>query len=374
MTVFQTMQDRVTIQWVGDIALTGRLVHPANHHQLEASAALVAQELGPADLRIGNWEAPLLGNEGVTQGKKIALHTDEATATKVRSLGLTTAILANNHVLDCMASGMARTIAFLRSVGSATVGAGLSIEEATRPLVYELHGVRFVVLAYVASETNPRASQETASLINYLEPDRVIEEISSWAADGAVVLVHFHWGLDFLPLPSPDQRRLAHRVIDAGAAVVVGYHPHRLQGFERRGDGWIFYSLGNLIAGDIYPWPRFTHPTTAVTCEFQDRRIVDVRLKYFISRDGVVSADSRGRGARTHDSLNPLFRAPDHEYARQWAKALSYDLALTRPLHFFRRHRNPFRLLASLERRHLEEYGKVLRKLLGSDRAGRAAG
>jgi len=363
------MSVRITVQWVGDIALTGRLRDPVHHDWLEGSAALLARELGPADLRIGNWEAPVLGNEGVTDAKKIALHTDKATAAKVGGLGLTTALLANNHALDCMTSGLAETMAFLHSTGVATVGAGLSAEEATSPLIYEMHDTRVVILAYVDRETNPRVPPESAFHLNHLEPDQVVEEVAHWATDGAVVLVHFHWGLDFLPLPSPAQRHFARRVIDAGAAAIIGYHPHRLQGFERFRDAWVFYSLGNLIAGDIYPWPRFTQPTAAVTCEFHGRRIVDVRLNYFISRNGKVAADHRGRGARAHRRLNALLARPDEEYAKSWDRALNYDLALTRPIHYLRRHRNPLKLLASLESRHLEEYGKLVRKLLGWSRS-----
>jgi len=363
----------MTVQWLGDIALTGSLRNPAYHDRLETSVAFLARELEPADLRIGNWEAPLLGSEGVTHTKKIALHTDEATAARVSKLGLTTALLANNHALDCKVSGLGQTITFLRSAGWATVGAGMSADEATRPLIYELPDTKVVLLAYVDAETNPRAPRETESLLNHLEPHRVIEEVAHWTADNALVLVHFHWGQDFLPLPSPKQRRLARQVIDAGAAAVVGYHPHRLQGFERYGNGWIFYSLGNLIAGDIYPWPRFTRPAVAVTCDFQERRIVDVRLKYFISGDGLVTADNKYRGARMHRRLNTQLTVPDDKYAKCWARAITRDLALTRPLHFLRRHRNPLKLLASLERRHLDEYRRLLRKLFGSGRTEEAS-
>lgn len=358
----------ITVQWLGDIALTGQFVEPANHGILERNAEYLAKELLPCDLRIANWEAPIVGTEGVNPNKKVAVFTDRDTAEKVRSLHLDAALIANNHIFDCLKSGFERTTSFLEETGVEWVGAGTTADKAAQPLLAERNDHEPVLLAYVDEDTHPQVPQDQSLNLNILEPERVLDEVSHWSRKNRIVLVHFHCGMDFLSIPTPKHRALARDAIRAGATVAVCYHPHRLQGYERIADGCIFYSPGNLLAGSIYPWPRFTEPTAVFTCRMEGCRVADLQIQYFILRDGVLGPDTRSRGRKMHRRNNRLLTLDDRRYARAWSRRLAYDMAVTRPLHFIRRHKSPQKMLAALESRQAAEYWGLIRKMWNSPR------
>jgi poly-gamma-glutamate synthesis protein (capsule biosynthesis protein) len=348
---------------LGDIALTAQFNDPSNHPALEEAADAMSGALHPADLRIANWEAPLMGREGLNPLKKLALHTNLETARRIESLRLGAAILANNHVFDALESGFEQTVSFLEAAGVRFLGAGITLREAQSPLLMDVRGVPLALLAYVDPDTHPRVPVDSHMRLNWLEPDRVLDETRSWASAGKAVLVHFHAGMDFVSLPSPGLRKLARRTIESGAAAVVCYHPHRVQGYERWSDGYVFYSLGNFIAGDIYPMPGFALRAAAVTCQIQVGGISDVRIQHIILGKGLPQLDQTGRGPGIYRRLSKVLAMPDKDYARRWRGALYWDLAVTRPVHFLRRHPNPLRLASSLEWRHLSEYRGILRRL-----------
>lgn len=357
-------EGELIVQWLGDIALTAQFLDPTRHALIRRSVRLLCSNLPPADLRIANWEAPLLGSQDISPHKRVALHTNEETASNLTPLGLDVAIVANNHIFDCMRSGFERTVSFFDSRGVRWVGAGLSEVEAVRPLFLEPRGIRVALLAYVDADTNPQIPPHGSMYVNWLEPERVIAEVRSLSRDGHAVLVSFHCGMDFVALPSPRHRDLARQVIEAGASLVMCCHPHRIQAYERWAHGYIFYGLGNLLAGNIYPWPRLAEPTVGLTVRIERRRVTGVDIRHFIFRDGLLESDLRNRGQRAYEKANRKLAAPNEQYARHFAKTLACELAFTRPWHFVRRKRNPFEILRSLELRHLSEYRRLIADII----------
>lgn len=139
--------------------------------------------------------------------------------------------LANNHVWDYGQVGVRDTIAYLDEAGIYHVGAGATEEEAGKPVIIEIKGKSIGFLGYYFMEGN------------------VAEDVSALKKTADVVIVNFHWGTERSNYPESYQVDLAHRAIDAGADLVIGHHPHVLQGIERYKDGIIAYSLGNFIFG-----------------------------------------------------------------------------------------------------------------------------
>jgi poly-gamma-glutamate synthesis protein (capsule biosynthesis protein) len=135
--------------------------------------------------------------------------------------------LANNHALDQGEQGLAETVALLRAQG---IQAATSSTDA----VLERKGRR---LRLIARELPGPWTPET---------EAALEARVRQAREEGPVLVSLHWGSTGALLPTEDQRRLAGRLIDAGATAVLGHGPHTPQGIERRGRGIIAYSLGNL--------------------------------------------------------------------------------------------------------------------------------
>lgn len=139
--------------------------------------------------------------------------------------------LANNHVWDYGQVGVKDTIAYLDEAGIYHVGAGVTAEEAGKPVIIKIKGKSIGFLGYYFMEGN------------------VVEDVSALKKTADVVIVNFHWGTERSNYPEGYQVDLAHRAIDAGADLVIGHHPHVLQGIERYKDGIIAYSLGNFIFG-----------------------------------------------------------------------------------------------------------------------------
>jgi hypothetical protein len=135
--------------------------------------------------------------------------------------------LANNHALDQGTQGLAETVAHLRAQGIQAATASTDAELVRR-------GQRVRLIARELSEAWTEA--EAAALETRIREARA----------AGPVLVSLHWGRAGALLPSKEQRRLAVRLIDAGATAVLGHGPHTPQGIERRGQGVIAYSLGNL--------------------------------------------------------------------------------------------------------------------------------
>jgi len=198
----------------------------------EAQVAPLATLL-QGDVRFVNLEGPLtaegresgLAEDGTPLGT-LRFNAPPAVAQWLRGK-VDVVSLANNHALDQGAQGLAETVGHLRAQG---------IQAATASTDAELvrGGRRVRLIARELSEAWTEA--EVAALVARIREART----------AGPVLVSLHWGRTGALLPSKEQRRLAARLIDAGATAVLGHGPHTPQGIERRGRGVIAYSLGNL--------------------------------------------------------------------------------------------------------------------------------
>lgn len=237
--------DAVTLIFVGDIMLDdgpGRTIVQGGD-PLAAFAPLLQQ----ADYTIGNLECPI-----ATVGEPLAnkIYTFRAHPRVLSRLaGRFDALsVANNHSGDYGQAAFVETLALLDNIGIATVGGGRHLSAAHRPLWIERRGLRIAILAY--NEFKPRLFEAGADWpgIAWSEDSHVIADIRAARAAGADLVIPFmHWGWERETKPSNRQRQLARIMIDAGADVVVGAHPHVTQGVEYYRGKLIVYSLGNFV-------------------------------------------------------------------------------------------------------------------------------
>ena len=164
---------------------------------------------------------------------------------------------ANNHCLDLGESSLLQTQQMLAERDIGYVGAGLNLEEACRPLILEVEGVRIGFVAY--SSTHPWvggfAANESSAGIAPLDPDLIKSNLDQLQEETDCVVVSVHWGKENLHYPPPECVALGRQIIDWGARIVLGYHPHMIQGYEEYRGGHICYSLGNFLFSD-YPDQR----------------------------------------------------------------------------------------------------------------------
>ena len=174
----------------------------------------------------------------------------EPVAAALGRVGLDVANLANNHSLDYGYSGLEDTLNALNAQQIQTIGAGENNRQARQPAIFAKDNTRIGFLAY--SNTFPEEfwSGKNRPGTAFGHAHHIQEDIAALKADGVnIVIVSFHWGREGTTELRPYQPLLAHTAIDAGADVVIGHHPHILQGIERYKNGLIFYSLGNFTFG-----------------------------------------------------------------------------------------------------------------------------
>lgn len=213
--------------------------------------------LGDADYAIGNLECPV-AERGAPLANKIATFRAAPAVLPVLRDRFHAVSVANNHSGDYGKEAFVETLGHLEQAGLPYVGGGRNLAEAHKPLWIERKGLRVAVLAY--NEFKPRSFEAGADWpgIAWSEDSHVVADIRSARAAGADLVIPFmHWGWERERQPSERQRQLARLMIDAGADLVVGGHPHVTQGAEYYQGKLIVYSLGNFVFdGFDYPEAR----------------------------------------------------------------------------------------------------------------------
>ncbi len=164
--------------------------------------------------------------------------------------------VATNHAQDCGSAGfvcdgraLADTLRTLRAADIAPIGAGEDLDAARQAVIVERHGLRLAFLAVSAVGDFAWAGADrpgTAPLSETALPG-VLGDIRAARASADVVIVLAHWGVEYDPTPTAEQRRWAERMTAAGATLVIGNHPHVVQPIEPVGDGLVAFALGNFV-------------------------------------------------------------------------------------------------------------------------------
>jgi poly-gamma-glutamate capsule biosynthesis protein CapA/YwtB (metallophosphatase superfamily)/outer membrane protein assembly factor BamB len=242
----QRKEGEAILVFVGDVA-PGR--------SMEAQLARYGpgypwQEIGPllqeADLAVVNLEG-VLTSQGSPLNKPYVIRAHPRWGQILAAGGFGLATVANNHALDFGEEGLDETLDTLAGVGIPAVGAGDSAEEAHRPALFTLNGVRVAVLAYAADRWNGSADVPATERLAWAVPNLVQADVHAVRDQADLVVVLLHAGTEYAAQPSADQVAVAHAAVDAGADLVVGHHPHVTQTVERYGRGLIVYSLGDTL-------------------------------------------------------------------------------------------------------------------------------
>jgi poly-gamma-glutamate capsule biosynthesis protein CapA/YwtB (metallophosphatase superfamily) len=239
--------DERTLLFVGDIMLSrGVGARMQAERNWGYPFEKIAETLRAADLTIGNLECPV-SDGGKNQYHLYSFRADPKTLAGLNDAGFGVVSLANNHMYDWGAPALLDTVRRVREAGVRTVGAGQNDLEAHYPLVVDLAGVRLAFLAYVDVEPKDAAAGPDRAGVAWLDVERALADIRFARSLADVLVVLPHWGIEYAKLPSRSQVALAHRMIEAGADLVIGSHPHVVQPVEPYRGRWIAYSLGNFV-------------------------------------------------------------------------------------------------------------------------------
>ena len=197
----------------------------------------------------GNVESALLDNPDDFQksDKEIHLYAETKVSNLLKNNGFTMANLANNHLGDFGRDGVMSTINAVKSAGLNYVGAGKNIDDAATYDIQEVNGIKVATLGI--SDIVPKdfsANRTEAGILSTKYPgyNKLVYEASQKAD---LVVVNLHWGVEYGVGQSEAQEKIAKSLIDAGADIIIGSHPHVLQPIQTYKDGIIFYSMGNFV-------------------------------------------------------------------------------------------------------------------------------
>ena len=203
----------------------------------------------PNHLQGKNWFGNLEG--GIVQydeNKQFAVYNHrEAIEELIREFNFKGFALANNHVLD--SGTIISSLNFLDQMGINHVGAGINLQDAQQELRVEEDGVQLILVNFGWEVIQCVIADENNEGVNPLQRDHVLGTVLSLVGKypNAKVIAFMHWNYELEREPQPFERELARKMIDLGAAGVIGCHPHRVGGYEIYKEKPILYSLGNWM-------------------------------------------------------------------------------------------------------------------------------
>lgn len=218
-----------------------------------------------ADFGFVNLETPV-APEHSKGSKPFMFDAPVALPEALKADGIKIVSFANNHVMDQGWAGFAETRDHLKEIGFRFVGSGDTASQMWQPLIVEANGIKVGWLGmtrWLNGNKNPdKDDQPHVNFFPYpgegggaagADEAKVLDAVTAAKAQCDMLVVSIHWGTEYAPAPRPEDVELAHKMLDAGASVIVGHHPHVLQPIETytTADGRmavIFYSLGNFLS------------------------------------------------------------------------------------------------------------------------------
>jgi VCBS repeat-containing protein len=235
----------VSLVAVGDVML-GRTVGQLMEDDSPSYPFLrTADLIGQADVAFANLEGPIT-SRGYPQGG-ISLRARPSAAEGLAYAGFDVVSLANNHVLDYGEVGLLDTMEILEKMGILYAGVWRGSVEAPAPAIIDVRGVALAFLAY--DDVGPARDLSAVEVSGpaSLEPERAYAEVRRAAESADLVIVSLHWSTEYLPLPDDSQREVAEGLLEAGADLVLGHHPHVMGAVGLYEVGFVAYSLGNFV-------------------------------------------------------------------------------------------------------------------------------
>jgi poly-gamma-glutamate synthesis protein (capsule biosynthesis protein) len=241
--------DTVSLAFVGDILPAARVLELMKTNGFDYPFREAKATLEAADITAGNLEAPITTRGTPAENKQYVFRGSADAIPAIKEAGFDFLSLANNHTLDYGWEGLSDTMDALDDSDLQHAGSGNDDREAFAPAYIESKGntVGFVSVTRVVPEVSWKADKTHPGVAEAYSPDRAVAAIKEAKQNADVVVVMVHWGVEREERPVNHQTDLAHRFVDAGADLVIGSHPHVLQGFEAYKGKWIAYSLGNFV-------------------------------------------------------------------------------------------------------------------------------
>jgi hypothetical protein len=219
---------------VGDVSLACRDEQNPFRH--------VARYLRRGDIVFGNLEGTIC-DAGLGVEKEITLRVPPLRVGYLRQAGFTVVSAANNHALDFGPSGLREMLAVLRRQDVRFIGVSDHRSDTEGYEIIERDGLKVGFLGFCET---PPVGRDDGLFLYPVDGEVVFAQLHRLKPLCDVVVISLHWGIEYAPYPSPRQIDLARDLVAGGASLVLGHHPHIVQGIDELETGLIAYSLGSF--------------------------------------------------------------------------------------------------------------------------------
>ena len=255
------LYDTISITFIGDVMQHGKQLKDAlikgadpnlaGSYQYEYTFKYIEERLLESDLAVANMEFPV----GLTPYSGYPLFSaPETIIHQAQKSGIDLFLLANNHLFDKGKRGFISTLDAYERAGAKYTGAyrDSGQQNSENPVMYNIKGIRVAFINFTYG-TNGMPVPHPC-VINLMDSTYVKETIAKAREMGSDIIICLpHWGEEYMPTPSAQQKRWAEMLLREGADIIIGSHPHVPQSAEYSSSKALFYSLGNYISNQTTP-------------------------------------------------------------------------------------------------------------------------
>ena len=263
----------------------------------------VRSYLEDADITIGNLETTFAGSSRGYTGYP-TFNAPEVLGQNLKDMGVDVLTTANNHCMDKGNSGLVSTLDYLDKYEISHTGTARSEEEQNSILIKDVNGIKIAFLSYTYGTNSITIPSDKPYSVNLIDKELIKKHIASAKEQNVdVICVSMHWGLEYKLKPNSTQTELADFLFENGVDIILGSHPHVLEPMEKRTitledrttkDGFVIYSLGNFVSGQIYANTKSTVILDIQITKNSDGKISIDNVKYT-----PVYLYDKGAGAKT---------------------------------------------------------------------------
>jgi poly-gamma-glutamate synthesis protein (capsule biosynthesis protein) len=249
----QAPRRRLVISGIGDTNLDAGYIPALAVNGFDHAFSGIGTVFADDDLTVANLECAAAAT-GAPVKQRFNFNCGPEPLPAIRRAGVDVVNLANNHAADYGPDALIESRANVIAAGLLAVGAGADIDEAYQPAVVEIGGWRIAVLGFNAVLTSGSwlAGPDHPGMADGTNTATMVEAVKAADAIADLVIVTVHWGWERDLEPRGPEIDRGHAMIDAGADIIFGHHPHRLQPLDVYNGRPIAWSLGNFV------WPRFS--------------------------------------------------------------------------------------------------------------------
>ena len=250
--ITEKKDSKINLMAVGDIMLDRGvefMIQKEGSSDFRFSFLKIKNYLGKADILFGNLES-VVSDKGYKQGSIYSFRADPRAVEGLLYSGFDIVSTTNNHAFDYGKTALLDSLERLKKSGIEYVGAGIDENEAFSLKIKEIKNTKIGFLAYdnVGTENWKAVGDKPGiAFLDNKNLEKVKNDISKARKQVDVLAVSMHWGDEYLEKPNLIQKKLAKEILNAGADIIIGSHPHVVEDLEEYNGKWVAYSLGNFV-------------------------------------------------------------------------------------------------------------------------------